>query len=110
MGSTTSAASTVAAQNPTLARGGPTVAHATSLATLTCALPAFAQDIAIQSNTLPLPAIDGTGNDIVVSLRARTAMMPGSIENDAPTHRLVASPPHHRDRIHRFVRSGLQPV
>lgn len=110
MGSTTSAASTVAAQNPTLARGGPTVAHATSLATLTCALPAFAHDFAIQSNTLPLPAIDGAGNDIVVSLRARTAVMPGSMENDAPTHRLVASPPHHRDRIHRFVRSGLQPV
>ncbi|MBD8641217.1 hypothetical protein [Sphingomonas sp. CFBP 13733] len=110
MGSTTSAASTVAAQNPTLARGGPTVAHATSLATLTCALPAFAHDFAIQSNTLPLPAIDGAGNDIVVSLRARTAVTPGSIENDAPTHRLVASPPHHRDRIHRFVRSGLQPV
>jgi hypothetical protein len=110
MGSTTSAASTFAAQNPTLARGGPTVAHATSLAALTCALPAFAQDIAIQSNTLPLPAIDGAGNDIVVSLRGRTAMMPGSIENDAPTHRLVASPPHHRDRIDRFVRHGLQPI
>ncbi|RZM18351.1 MAG: hypothetical protein EOP67_60410 [Sphingomonas sp.] len=110
MGSTTSAASTVAAQNPTLARRGPAIAHVISVAALTCALPAFAQDIAIQSNTLPLPAIDGAGNDIVVSLRARTAVMPGSIENDAPTHRLVASPPHHRDRIHRFVRSGLQPV
>ena len=88
----------------------PAVAHVISVAALTCVLPAFAQDIAIQGNTLPLPAIDGAGNDIVVSLRARTAVMPGSIENDAPTHRLVASPPHHRDRIHRFVRSGLQPV
>jgi hypothetical protein len=110
MGSTTSAASTVAAHNPTLARRGPAVAHVISVAALTCALPAFAQVIAIQSNTLPLPAIDGAGNDIVVSLRARTAVMPGSMENDAPTHRLVASPPHHRDRIHRFVRSGLRPV
>lgn len=110
MGSTTSAASTVAAQKPTLARRGPAVAHVISVAALTCALPAFAHDTAIQSNALPLPAIDGAGNDIVVSLRARTAVMPGSIENDAPTHRLVASPPHHRDRIDRFVRSGLQPV
>ena len=110
MGSTTSAASTVAARNPTLARRGPAIAHVISVAALTCALPAFAQDIAIQSNTLPLPAIDGAGNDIVVSLRARTAVMPGSIENDAPTHRLVASPPHHRERIDHIVRHGLQPV
>jgi hypothetical protein len=110
MGSTTSAASTVAAHNPTLARGGPMVAHATSLAALTCALPAFAQDIAIQSNTQPLPAIDEAGNDIVVSLRARTAVMPGSIENDAPTHRLAASAPHHRDRIDQIVRHGLRPI
>ncbi len=110
MGSTTSAASTVAAQSPTLARRGPAVAHVISVAALTCALPAFAQDIAIQSNTLPLPAIDGAGNDIVVSLRARTAVMPGSMENDAPTHRLAASAPHHRDHIDQIVRHGLQPI
>ncbi len=110
MGSTTSAASTVAAQSSTFARRGPAVAHVISVAALTCALPAFAHDTAIQSNTLPLPAIDGAGNDIVVSLRARTAVMPGSIENDAPTHRLVASPPHHRERIDHIVRHGLQPV
>jgi tryptophan halogenase len=59
---------------------------------------------------------------VLYGMNARTAVMPGTIEddaelvrrarreNDAQTQRLMASLPRHRDLIERIVRHGLQPI
>lgn len=55
MDSTTCTAFTVAGRSPMLARRVRALAHATSLAALTCAMPAFAQDAAAQTGTTAQP-------------------------------------------------------